>query len=1725
MSHRFPNQGFLPNQGMRSQGFRIRGMNNQGTNNQYTPRGMLHVSNLRHPMGMSMQSSHPGNGQFPMQLPMQFGGPQSQMTTTGMQQSGPMSQNSMTHGPIVQHVMIPVPVPVGTEIPPHLLRPQIITTAAPGLACQEQFSEPHGQFPTMQGRGQFAGIQGQGNFPMLPGMQGQFLGLQDSGHLSNAPFQCHGPGFQVAPGSLTKNPGQDNDELNYYMSNEPRYDKERAENRPTEVYAGGAPLSQEHRRRVHNNSLRIEKRIDQDWEQERKRRGRSRSRGSSKHSHSPEQDCRSIKETHRETINTSNNNLERQERLSRREEFEMSGRREQYEKKSMNMEYDKRGRLGNQVEFGRREAFDRFDDIERGERSAKHEEMGRDQRLSRQCDFDIGERSKTHEEFESNYNSNKYRNYERHRTSSTHKRYEQGHCSSRHDERVERLSREEQYASQKAHNELSRRDVRPESRSRYEQDRQYKDETNVERSNMTVISDDKITIETKHSSPILYTDGILSDFEDRGIEVYNHDTRESRYAGKIDEHIDVRERDRHNDKLEIVKRKLSPVSNEQHSRKSIRDYSPVSDSKSLGELKIHVSDRGRWIESDRDLSPISDQVYEEDSRYMDERNKIDEHRDNRGADRKSLDCVEMISDSESYICADGSDLVVHTQDLSPVSQKSLRFKTKRYDDEAEYNRHTHRSERNSPSRSHNSRHSDDRISHSRHRKHSEDRNASNHLYYDDRNIHSHHDNRKSEDRNSHSHFNAHSEERKRDSWHKRDSHEHSSPLPDHKDQHSEHSIQQSRNMQLNVPNVCYDHNRKGCHKMTCTNLHICHFFIIDFCKFGEDCTKGHSFFKGQPCHVLEEVNPGFRDSNVTRQQIKFILKKRISSVVVPKEQRARHKSPTVIKKKPSVENEPENVVAFDPSFDARNYTSDNVTIIKPNLPKTSANDETTIKRTITHSSTDQKLSSEDGNRSEKVISNKRNQLDNKYSSKKNKQNRKDHGIRQKPKKSQDVNRSSISKKRNSLSPVSGGEDDWEKYEKYETVSEDGLSEKGDKKTDELDNVSSADSYDGHVQIDRAGSFPVPTPENIAVPIGMNDPLVFNRPLKNNQQSYIGPLNRPPPTFPIATGSNAPLFPVIQQGQNLPTNNCGGVVSGLQGPVSGVLPNHLPSPEFMKHVIQNLPQTEHKNVFKNDNTPVIENYTLKKINNTDKVKRDPVLKETIKKLWTFPHKGVVNMSIIEFVTETEAYKEELIAEIVKILVTLELPYVTMKKLLAVIKDKVLINIKSETDMKKILEMYPNNFKIIEMMDSDDENDDTDTKKNVQIKANIGLGFCEKHGFLPFALGKCECNALHLCKFYFLTDCPNKHCKFGHKLKTDHNIAVLKQHRLHRLTGEEIFNFLADVDNRHKETIPSICKYYVREKGCYKGDNTDYESICHSLHLCNYILKGKCLNRECEKSHRIHDKQPMSLLQKYGLDPNELGDEKILQMLAEKALETEKDREKKNFSFKRNQTKDSTKGGKVATSTTKRETTNSSKDTSVTHSETKISSKYFVQNFKLPAICKFYQHEMGCRKKDWGSDGKCFFLHICQHYVNGDCKFGEKCKRSHDFYTGQAAEILEKYNFDLDNLTSGEILDRLTNNSAAPVEMPHTQDRKTIGGDMIEITIECDESDETKYEIPKPSMEVETRVNMGKNDGFTSETERLEKSVVGKKISANKNIGAYQSCNIEDVIKHIMDRPKQ
>ncbi|KAL8222063.1 UNVERIFIED_CONTAM: hypothetical protein K2H54_074867 [Gekko kuhli] len=127
-------------------------------------------------------------------------------------------------------------------------------------------------------------------------------------------------------------------------------------------------------------------------------------------------------------------------------------------------------------------------------------------------------------------------------------------------------------------------------------------------------------------------------------------------------------------------------------------------------------------------------------------------------------------------------------------------------------------------------------------------------------------------------------------------------------------------------------------------------------------------------------------------------------------------------------------------------------------------------------------------------------------------------------------------------------------------------------------------------------------------------------------------------------------------------------------------------------------------------------------------------------------------------------------------------------------------------------------------------------------------------------------------------------------------------------------------------------------------------CRQLHLCRYFVYGGCRHqgtrKQCKFIHDIHSAHNLSVLKEHGLES--LASEELCQLLLQN-------------------------------------------DPSL-----------------LPEVCTYYN-------KGDGHFGSCTFkticikLHICQYYLQGTCRFGIDCKRSHNICDPECYEKLEKWGF--------------------------------------------------------------------------------------------------------------------
>ncbi|XP_068754719.1 protein mono-ADP-ribosyltransferase PARP12-like [Montipora capricornis] len=154
---------------------------------------------------------------------------------------------------------------------------------------------------------------------------------------------------------------------------------------------------------------------------------------------------------------------------------------------------------------------------------------------------------------------------------------------------------------------------------------------------------------------------------------------------------------------------------------------------------------------------------------------------------------------------------------------------------------------------------------------------------------------------------------------------------------------------------------------------------------------------------------------------------------------------------------------------------------------------------------------------------------------------------------------------------------------------------------------------------------------------------------------------------------------------------------------------------------------------------------------------------------------------------------------------------------------------------------------------------------------------------------------------------------------------------------------------KLNVPlEFCSQAGEKGGCFQRG-------CMRLHLCRYFIKDRCkFGLKCKRSHNLSDEHTVRVLNHFRLGFLLKGhsSEDTLRKLLNLIVESEVQR--------------ATSGRSV------------------------------------PEICKFYNKGV-CTKGD-----NCPYLHVCEHFVDDDCKFGKKCKREHDFSDEHNKRVLKEYN---------------------------------------------------------------------------------------------------------------------
>ena len=104
-----------------------------------------------------------------------------------------------------------------------------------------------------------------------------------------------------------------------------------------------------------------------------------------------------------------------------------------------------------------------------------------------------------------------------------------------------------------------------------------------------------------------------------------------------------------------------------------------------------------------------------------------------------------------------------------------------------------------------------------------------------------------------------------------------------------------------------------------------------------------------------------------------------------------------------------------------------------------------------------------------------------------------------------------------------------------------------------------------------------------------------------------------------------------------------------------------------------------------------------------------------------------------------------------------------------------------------------------------------------------------------LGK-QCSLLHICKRQIFNEngCNTDDCLANHDFKNPHEQSLLKKHKLHYLSQEQLLTMLR---NRY----PLVCTQYLKKK-------CNAKHSCPNVHVCKRFLQGQCRRgAKCRFNH--------------------------------------------------------------------------------------------------------------------------------------------------------------------------------------------------------------------------------------------------------------------------------------
>ena len=192
-------------------------------------------------------------------------------------------------------------------------------------------------------------------------------------------------------------------------------------------------------------------------------------------------------------------------------------------------------------------------------------------------------------------------------------------------------------------------------------------------------------------------------------------------------------------------------------------------------------------------------------------------------------------------------------------------------------------------------------------------------------------------------------------------------------------------------------------------------------------------------------------------------------------------------------------------------------------------------------------------------------------------------------------------------------------------------------------------------------------------------------------------------------------------------------------------------------------------------------------------------------------------------------------------------------------------------------------------------------------------------------------------------------------------------------------------------------------------------CMRLHLCPYFIKDRCkFGLKCKRSHNLSDEHTVRVLNDFrlGFLLNGPSSEDTLRKLL-------------NLIVDKSEIQRAASGRSV------------------------------------PEICKFYNKAV-CKKVN-----NCPCLHVCEHFVDGDCRFGKNCRREHNFSDEHNRRVLKEYDIHpqiILQCLKGRTKKRTVSDDGSDVEKPASSTRPDSAmSDIFQDLCHTHDSEEKDSEI--------------------------------------------------------------